>query len=90
MPYSIDSMVNLCSNISGKYKVPLLVENRRTTVFVEVLVEVQSHTVVAGFWTAQGVPPLPNKGLSEVTGIVSTTMLRNTVSERRIVTPETI
>ena len=59
-------------------------------VFVEVLVELQSHAVVAGFLTAQGLPLLPNKGLSEVTGIVSTTMLRNTVSERRIVTPETI
>ena len=33
---------------------------------------------------------LPNRGLSEVTGIVSTTMLRKTVRERRMVTPETV
>ena len=30
---------------------------------------------------------LPSSGLSEVTGIVSDTVLRNTVSDRRIVTP---
>lgn len=30
---------------------------------------------------------LPNSGLSEVTGIVSDTVFRNTVSESRIVTP---
>ena len=31
---------------------------------------------------------VPSKGLSEVTGIVVETMLRNTVRLRRIVTPE--
>ena len=30
---------------------------------------------------------LPSSGLSEVTGIVSDTVLRNTVNDRRIVTP---
>ena len=30
---------------------------------------------------------LPNKGLSEVTGIVADTMFKNTVRLRRIVTP---
>ena len=30
---------------------------------------------------------LPSKGLSEVTGMVSDTVLRNTVNDRRIVTP---
>ena len=33
---------------------------------------------------------LPSNGLSEVTGIVSDTVLRNTVNDRRIVTPEKI
>ena len=31
---------------------------------------------------------LPSSGLSEVTGIVSDTVFKNTVKERRIVTPE--
>ena len=33
---------------------------------------------------------LPNNGLSEVTGIVSDTVFKNTVSESRMVTPEKI
>ncbi len=33
---------------------------------------------------------LPNNGLSEVTGIVSDTVFKNTVSDRRMVTPENV
>lgn len=33
---------------------------------------------------------LPSNGLSDVTGIVADTMLRNTVKERSMVTPESV
>lgn len=36
----------------------------------------------------ENIGSLPSNGLSEVTGIVSDTVFRNTVSERRIVTPD--
>ena len=56
------------------------------------ILKYESETCVRYFGTGSllGVALLPNRGLSEVTGIVSTTILRKTVSERRIVTPETV
>ena len=38
-------------------------------------------------WSRAVNQQLPNNGLSEVTGIVSDTVFRNTVNDRRMVTP---